>query len=424
MKKHTLVLSSIFIIYDLVFFILFFAYLPFYFFTKKINFFALKEKLCLGKYSILNCIWIQAVSVGEVNLIEPLVKKLIEIYNFRLLITTTTLTGYRLAKEKYSCFADVIFFPLDISILINIFLKRVKPVIFISVETEIWPNLFFALNKRNIPIVIINGRISDRAFRRYLIVKAIIKEIFKFCNYICVQNSFYKERFIKLGADKEKVFITGNLKFESINPDQNYIKKIKDYVPIIKRENRFIIVAGSTHEPEEEMIIDVYKEILKIEKVSLVIAPRHLNRLNYIEKLILKNGFTPIRTSNLKYTKNSIFLIDKIGELLYFYSIADICFVGGSLVNYGGHNILEPIYFLKPTIFGPYMGNFKDIVDIVLKNNSAIMVKDFFGLKETFINLLKNQNLRLKLSNNCLEVFKEQKMALHKNLEIINKCIG
>jgi len=424
MKKHTLGLNSIFIIYDLFFSVLFFVYLPFYFFSKKINLFALKEKLCLVKHFISNCIWIQAVSVGEVNLIEPLVKKLNEIYNFRLLITTTTLAGYKLAKEKYSCFADVIFFPLDISVLINIFLKRIKPVIFISVETEIWPNLFFALNRRNIPVVIINGRISDKAFKRYLIIKPIIKEVFKFCNYIGVQSSYYKERFIKLGADKEKIFITGNLKFESINPDQNYIKKIKDYIPIIKGENKFIIIAASTHNPEEKIIIDIYKDILEIEKISLIIAPRHLNRLDYIEKLISKNGFTPVRISNLKYTKNSIFLIDKIGELLYFYSITDICFVGGSLVNYGGHNILEPIYFLKPTIFGPYMSNFKDIADIVLKNNSAIMVKDVFSLKEVFVKLLQDQKLRLELSSRCLEVFKEQKTALHRNLEIINKCLG
>ncbi|MDP2922280.1 MAG: 3-deoxy-D-manno-octulosonic acid transferase [Candidatus Omnitrophota bacterium] len=422
-------MNILFLFYDFIFFLGFILYLPFYIKRKKINLSAIKEKF--GFFPGVwfeNSIWIQVVSVGEANVIEKLIHRLREVYDYPIVITTTTLTGNRLAKKKYASSAKILYFPFDISLVLRKVIKILNPKVFIAVETEIWPNLFYNLRQKHIPIVLINGRVSDKAFKHYNLVRPIIKRLLNLCNHIGVQNAYYKDKFISLGCAKDKITISGNMKFDSICIDEKHLGCLKQkFLPILKRKDSFLLVAGSTHHPEEETIFDIYKSLISVGKnISLLIAPRHIERIPILEKQINALGFTPIKISQINEPtndKNNIFLLDTIGELLYFYSLADICFVGGSLANYGGHNILEPIYFLKPTVFGPYMDNFKDVEEIILTKGAGIQVNDNIKLKEVLSQLIDDQTLRSSLRVKCLDVFEEERKSLDENLKIILKCL-
>ena len=422
--------QALFLIYDFIFCLGLAVYLPLHFWRKKITARALGEKLgFINSEEEEESIWIQVVSVGEAILIGNLIKRLKQTYNCPIVISTTTLTGNRVAKEKYSHLAKVVFFPFDLSFALGKILRVIKPRIFIAVETEIWPNLFYRLAKKNVPIVIINGRISDKAFKQYRLIRPFTKSILRKCNFIGVQNELYKERFLFLGADPKKIIVSGNMKFESISIDEeNFREKKEKYISILKKRGEQLLIAASTHEPEEEIIIGIYKDIFKeLGAVTLLIAPRHPERTLQVERTIRLAGFNPVRMSKIKQCaedKRNIFIADTVGELLYFYSIADICFVGGSLSKNGGHNILEPVYFCKPTVFGPNMSNFSDVAEIVLEKGAGLMVRDSEELGNIVLNLINDTTLKKNLSNRCREVFEGEKKSLENNLEIIFKCLS
>ncbi|MCK4519623.1 MAG: hypothetical protein KAT96_00415 [Candidatus Omnitrophica bacterium] len=420
----------LFLIYDFIFCLGLAVYLPLHLWRKKITILALKEKLGLINLKARKeSIWIQVVSVGEANLIGNLIKRLKETHDCPIVISTTTLTGNRIARKKYSHLAEIIFFPFDLSFILGRVLKIIRPRIFIAVETEVWPNLFYRLKKKNIPIVIINGRISDKAFKQYRLIRFFMKDVLKSCCYVGTQNELYRERFIFLGASPEKIIVSGNMKFESIFLDEEILReKTEKYIPILKRGGSQLLIAASTHEPEEEIIIDIYKKIFKAPgAVTLLIAPRHPERTSQVEKIIRLAGFNPVRMSRAEETlgdKKSVFIADTVGELLYFYSIADICFIGGSLSRDGGHNILEPVYFLKPTVFGPNMDNFSDVEEIVLEKGAGIKVRNRQELEDIILNMVGDTALKNNLSTRCREVFEGEKKSLENNLEIILKCLS
>ncbi|MFH1772407.1 MAG: glycosyltransferase N-terminal domain-containing protein [Candidatus Omnitrophota bacterium] len=415
-----------FIIYDILFLIGFVIYLPVCFARGKINLRALKQKFgFIGQSSVRNCIWIQAVSVGEVLLIESLLKKLKETFDYPIVVSTTTLTGNRLAVEKYSLLAKVIFFPIDISIIIDSVVNKINPKIFISIETEIWPNLFYRLRKKKVPVIILNGRISDKAFPKYLRLKFFIGKILSLCNCISAQSLSQRDKFISLGCPEETVTAGGNMKFNSISVDESRLLTIKNsYLKLLKPGNHLLLIAASTHHNEEELLLEIYADICKKNiPLTLLIAPRHLERIPLIEQSIRAKGFTPQKITtgadNLYGGSSDVYILDAIGQLLYLYSLADICFVGGSMVNLGGHNILEPLYFLKPTCFGPHMHNFREIADMVISKGAAIKANDFNELKETITQLATDEEQRSRLRLNSLDVFEGSKKALDNNLRII-----
>jgi 3-deoxy-D-manno-octulosonic-acid transferase len=423
-------MNILFIIYDIVFILGLTLYLPIYFYRKKITFSALLEKF--GFIPRINnkkkSIWIQVVSVGEANLIQALIKRLNATLDYNIIISTTTVTGNKVAKRKYSHLAKIIFFPFDISCILGKVIKIINPKIFIAVETEIWPNLFYRLKRKGIPIVIINGRISNKAFEKYKKIKPILKHVLNKCNYVGVQNKAYMQKFISLGCSQDKITVSGNMKFENIEIDEKHLLEVKDkFTPLLKSENRLLIVGGSTHSPEEEILLKIYKDLCDSgEKLSLLLAPRHIDRVASIEKIVKDLEFTPVRISTLKnysHGGRNVFLLDTIGELLYFYSLCDICFMGGSLMKHGGQNILEPIYFLKPTVFGPYMDNFPDIEEVALAKGAGIKVEDPEKLKEVILRLTKDQPLRSNLRCKCSKIFEEERKGLEKNLQIILKYI-
>jgi len=422
--------SILFLVYDFIFLLGFTVYLPVYVWRRKVNISSLWEKFgFIHLPERRKTVWIQVVSVGEANLIGSLIRRLREVCDYSIVISTTTLTGNRVVKSEYASIAKVIFFPLDLSFVLWRAIKIINPEIFIAVETEIWPNLYCRLRRKNIPIVIVNGRISDKAYKRYKLIKPFIKGIINKCNYIGVQSEAYRDRFLHLGAKKEKIIIGGNMKFESISIDQSKLLKHKEkYAPILKKESSLLLIAASTHCPEEETIINIYRNIFNIgNEVTLLIVPRHPERTSSIENIIKDRGFKPVRISKISHCpsgKDNIFIADTIGELLYFYSLADICFVGGSLSPDGGHNVLEPIYFLKPTVFGPNMQNFQDIEEVVLKKGAGFKIRNADELEDMLIKLISDKALRNNLRGRCLEVFEREKLSLENNLQIILRCLA
>ncbi|MDD5583945.1 MAG: glycosyltransferase N-terminal domain-containing protein [Candidatus Omnitrophica bacterium] len=421
-----------FLLYDCIFFLGLLLYLPFYAFRRKITLSALQEKFGLIPIRKTNtpCIWIQVVSVGEAILIEALVKRLRDTFDYPIVISTTTLTGNRIAKKKYASYAHVIFFPFDLSLVVDTLIRRLKPHLFIAVETEIWPNLFYNLTQHKIPILIINGRISDRAFRRYMLVRPAVQRALKLCRHVGVQNEMYRKRFLALGCDASKIVISGNLKFESITVDKERLAATNErFAPVLKPENHLLLIAASTHQPEEETMLDIYRDIADFNaNVSLLIAPRHVERIEAIEEAAHKRGFPTLKMSQIhretgRSGQKTVYLLDTIGELLYFYAIADICFVGGSLARCGGHNILEPVYFSKPTVFGPYMDNFRDIEAAVLGKGAGIKAKNAGELKEMLLRLISDTTLRHNLAMRCARIFNDERQGLEKNIEMIRQCL-
>lgn len=416
-----------YLFYDLIFLAVFAIYLPVYFLRRKVKFFSLRQRLGFwGKVKLDDCVVIHAVSVGEVILAGKLIDAIKEKYGLRVVVSVTTLTGYTTALRRYAHTAKIVFAPLDLSWIVRRFVRRFNPKIFIALETEIWPNIFRELKKRNIPAVILNGRISDRAYLRYRFIRPVTCEVFKNCDFIGAQNEEYKKRFIALGCPPEKVSVAGNMKLDTVVYDPKRLEELSaGFLPLLKGVDgqKILFLAASTHDPEEKITIDAYAEILNAHpNVTLLIAPRHVERVKAIEKMIATYGFTPCRLKGPQSQLSSsakVYIIDSVGELVYFYALCDFCFVGGSMVNHGGHNILEPVYFSKPVCFGPHMQNFMDIERIVLEKEAAIKAEDAADLKRILIQMATSPTLRQRLSSNCRNVFSHDKSSLDKCLDIV-----
>jgi 3-deoxy-D-manno-octulosonic-acid transferase len=223
--------------------------------------------------------------------------------------------------------------------------------------------------------------------------------------------------------EENKITVTGNLKFSSLDADEKYLSAFRErYFHLVKKPNKLLIIAASTHFPEEEIFLEIYEELSrKYTNITLMLAPRHIERTSYLEALLASGGYRAIKISEPSplVDSKSIYILDTVGDLFYFYSLADICFVGGSLANFGGHNILEPLYFLKPTIFGPFMHNFKEIEKKVLQRSAAVKVNNIEELKKVLEMLIKDPKFRKELSMRALGIFEEEKVNLKKNLELV-----
>lgn len=319
-------------------------------------------------------IWLHCSSVGEINLSDALIKKLLAEREEDILISIFTDTGYETAQNKYSKEERIklIYFPLDCKKEIRKILKRIDFKLLILIETEIWPNLISCAKKKG-KIILVNGRISDKSFGRYMKLKRILKNVLDKIDNFYMQTPLDKERIETIGADSSKVFVTGNLKFDI--ELQNYSEEEKNELKeIIKAEGRKIFVAGSTRTGEDEVILDAFGHL---KDYMLVLVPRHLDRIEKIEDLLIKRKIKFSKYSSClegKLEKSEVIIVDKMGVLRKFYSVCDTAFVGGTLVNIGGHSLLEPLFYRKTPIFGKYLQNVKDIADEILKRGIGFKV--------------------------------------------------
>lgn len=417
-----------FIFYDLIFLIIAIIYLPVYLFRRKLHAGLLARLGFLPKGPALNKpVWIHAVSVGEAMAARGILEELRRVFPDRdFVITTVTQTGNRIARGLAGKRDFVTYLPFDISFIVNGFIGRIRPSLFIALETEIWPNLIRGLYKQGIPAIIINGRISDKSFKGYLAIKFLLQDVLNKIGLFCVQTETDSQRLRSLGVKEDKIKVSGNMKFDNLPSGKDGVD-YKSRLGLGPGEK--LLVAGSTHPGEEEIILRIYKNLSEdTSGLRLLIAPRHPERTKDIEKLVIKYGFAPVkvsRSAGQPVSRSAVFILDSVGQLLNFYAIADIVFVGGSLIRKGGHNILEPAALGKPVIFGPFMFNFRDIARLFVENKAAILAQSPEDLKNNIKYLLQNPAKISELSQAAKKVILDNQGATRKNLEcIINLMKG
>ena len=473
-------------------------------------------------------IWLHMVSVGEVQALRILLKKLRKEYPARkIAISTVTPTGNKIARSIAGEGDLVFYLPLDVSFIVRPVVDLINPCLFIIAETEIWPNLITYINKRDIPIISVNSRISDKSFKSYKLIKFLLQGILNKISFFCAQTQTDSQRLLALRVDPKKIKLTGNMKFDtstllSVNGERpstwfdcahhkslrtalsersesNGRSRTIDNAENADKKNNAedadyrlklglnaddkLLVAGSTHSGEDEIILEAYKELLveftplhpespslqagdewqiKFEStrkprpvwrgvagftdLKLLLAPRHPERAKEIGSLVTKYGFVSVFVSQLAGEPVSglaglpvsplnprtrapahprtVFILDTIGQLRDFYAVSDIVFVGGSLIKKGGQNILEPAALAKPIIFGPYMFNFRDIAELFLSESAAVLVKNKEELREKIKDLLLHPEAALELGRRGRELLLKNQGASERNLEIIKQMLN
>ena len=364
-------------------------------------------------------IWIHSVSVGEFNASKPLVDELMSLYpDHKIVITTTTMTGSKAVKNHYKDNVNHYFFPFDAGSIVESFLGAIKPEICILMETEIWPNLIHLLNKKNIPVALINARLSEKSFNKYQrFFPKLVSESLSKLSIICPQNTYSADRFIKLGAKKEDLLITGSLKFDNNDSmDTDLIKSLKAMVG-----DKHVAVFASTRDGEEKLIIDSYLKLKERIDSLLVIIPRHPERFEEAVKIAKSSGLKVERRSQIKHCAEDtdILIGDSMGEMMAYYSISDIAFVGGSLTDNGSQNMLEAASLSKPVIFGPSTYNFEEISKQLLDNDASIQVANADELMQTISELSADKTRSDMLGANARKTFEANQGATNKTLRAI-----
>ena len=415
------------IIYDLFFLIFSLIYMPYLIIKGKAH------KDFLQRFGMLpsniksskNPIWVHAVSVGEVLAAKDFIKKIKNTFpDKEVILSTTTKTGNEVAGKVLS---DVprFYFPLDFSFVVKSVIKKINPSLLIIMETEIWPNLIIAMSKEKKPVAIINGRISDRSFKGYLRIKFLFSKILDRISLFCMRTKDDAGRIKKLGAEDRKIKITGNMKFD-VDLVESCIDTEKAKLEFGIGISEKLIIAGSTHPGEESTLFDIYNKLsVKIANLRIMIAPRHIDRCDSVRKEALQKGLKVVMASELKRTPDkdkysgAVIILDTLGELSGLYSIADIVFLGGSLIKKGGHNIVEPAIFGKPIVFGQYMSNFRDMAKSFIENDAAMKANSEEELFNTLEDLLLNKKKRESLGVNAKQLIEKSRGAIERNVNEI-----
>lgn len=360
------------------------------------------------------------VSVGEVIAMENLIKKTKEtVSNVNIIVMTGTKTGQEIARKKLSETADIItYFPFDFPFAVKNMLAKFKPTAIFVMETELWPNFAYTVKKKNIPLFIINGRISDRTYKSYKKLSFFFSILLKMYTNIYTQSKQDSEKLISIGANPNKTVIMGNLKFDIKKPDVSALE-------FEKNPEHKILIAGSTHSGEDEIVLAAYKELKeKIQNLKLIIAPRHPERNENVLKLIKETGFAyGKRSQNDNFEEKDIILLDTMGELGKLYSVCDVAFIGGSFNKTGGHNPLEATIFKKPVVSGPSTHNFKDIYAILTSTDAGKIVKTQEELKTALEHLFTDEEFYQKASRDCENVFEQNKGALDFVLKVLQSLV-
>jgi 3-deoxy-D-manno-octulosonic-acid transferase len=371
-------------------------------------------------------IWIHAVSVGEVLTARALASDLKELYpRLRLFLSTTTVAGQQVARLNQSV-DGVFYFPFDWAFIVRRTLNLVKPRLFVMMETEIWPNLLRLCRERGVKTLMINGRISSRSYPRYRLVRPLFRRVLADVDRFCMQSEESARRIIDLGAEPSKVTVTGSLKFDSLEmPSSTPHGRPRERVLRFFRiaPHRPVIVAGSTMRGEEAAVLRAFVRIKASAPGALaILAPRQPERFGEVERLCRDAGLTTLRRSELPIDvepRADVVVLDSIGELARIYQIATAVFVGGSLVDHGGHNILEPAVVGKPILFGPHMQNFKEIADTFLANGAALQIQSDGELEEALLTLLTDPVRRARLGAAARALVEANRGAKQKTLAVI-----
>ena len=385
----------------------------------------LKEKFGLFNFQLSTfnskLIWVHAVSVGEVMASLPLLEKLKVRYpSVSLVLSTITDTGQKVAMEKAPEGTKVIYLPFDLKFILKRTLKNIQPDLFITIETELWPNLQLTLKKRKIPSVVMNGRISDDSFKGYKRIKFFMGGIIDCVDLFCMQEAVYAERIKELGAPGNKVRALGSFKFDTV-PSLN----IPEWTKLLSHP---VIIAGSTHRGEEDLLVSSYLELKKdFPDLTLIIAPRHPERFKEVEELVKKKGLEYIKCSELASklpgfrASGLIVILDAVGELASVYGVSDVAVIGGSFIEHGGQNLLEPAFWGKPIICGPHMENFPFAKEFY--ERGAAIETDSSALCEKLKELLQSPEKMKSIGNKAKDLYNEKAGAVERAVKEIERFL-
>ncbi|MBI5554346.1 MAG: 3-deoxy-D-manno-octulosonic acid transferase [Elusimicrobia bacterium] len=371
-------------------------------------------------------IWLHAASVGEVKIAAALVKKIRQRrIPLPVIVSVITPAGFEQAKVQLAGRAEVVFAPLDLSFTVSRFIKKMNPAVLGIIETELWPNLIAVAAQRGVKIILLNGRLSDKSYPVYQKYQFLFRTLLQRLDYACVQTEEDKERFMTLGLREGLITVSSSIKYDFEVELAIPLETIRKEFQL--QDSAVVWVAGSTRKGEEAILIEAYQIIKEqVPGLKLVLAPRHIERVREIEKLLTENKVTYFLTSKIKKNSASFecLVIDRRGELLKAYAIAEVVFVGGSLVDFGGQNILEPAALAKAVVFGPYMGNFKESAGDLLKQSAVVQVKNLTELIERVEFLLTHQESARQMGILAQQSLTRKKGAVDKNIEAMERLLA
>ncbi len=425
------------VLYNVAFIIFGIVYIPYLIVTKRYRY-GLGNKLGFLSERIRSMssrgkvIWIHAVSVGEMkaaSILAPLLRK--EFPSHTLLFSTVTHTGNKVARTIATGDEEVFYLPFDLSFIVDRVVRIINPELFLCLETELWPNLISSLYRHDAKIVLTNGRISNKSYSGYQKIRFAISKLLSKFSLILVQSEQDATRILNLGAPKDKVSVIGNLKFDlSLSETLSKRREIREKLKI--NDSDILLIAGSTHRGEEEQILDCYSKLRRQHNnLRLLIAPRHIERVQEVEQILMKHGLESISYSNVEKTHHSsftihhsrVFILDTIGNLRTVYSASDVVFVGGSLVKKGGQNPIEPASLAKPVIFGKFTYNFEDVVKSFLDDSAAIQVESKEELESTIRSLIANPKERKRLGMDAKETVSRNSGSSQRTVSLVRKII-
>lgn len=374
------------------------------------------------------CIWLHAVSVGEVNLLRPLLTAIEAAYpDWDCVITTTTRPAYELARTKYAP-RIVAYCPLDFSWAVSTAIRRLRPDVLILTELELWPNLIMTARRRGVRLAVVNGRMSDRSWKRYARIRTMMGQIFQQIDLLAVQNEEYAQRFRDLGAPADRVQITGSIKFDGAQTDRDnpLTKRLVSLAGIMPTD--IVFLAGSTQHPEEKYALETYRRLVtKFPQLRLILVPRQPKHFDEVAELLQKSGLPWTRRSELEQTSSEaarrILLVDTIGELGGWWGAAQIAYVGGSMGNRGGQNMIEPAAYGAAVAFGPNTQNFRDVVALIRNHDAGVVVQGSKELTAWVERCLTDPDYAIQLGTRAQSLVASQVGATQRTLELLRALL-
>jgi tetraacyldisaccharide 4'-kinase len=375
------------------------------------------------------CIWVHAASVGEIVAASPLIREFKSVYPHRpILISVVTSSGYEMANRIIKDADSIIYFPMDLPWLSSHVVKLIMPSVFLPVETELWPNFLRAARRYKIPVMMVNGRISDKSVKNYRYMRSLLRDMLGSVQKFCMRSEQDAKYIIRLGANPSLVTVTGNTKFDQTYTDVSPKEKRALLSKIGFKESDEILLAGSTHKGEEKCVLDAFYELRQTKpQAKLLIAPREIMRADEIGDLISSYGFTAKKRTELNRVFTSghdAVILDTIGELGKMYSLGTVVYVGGSLVKHGGHNILEPAAHGKAIVVGSDMANFKDTHELFASRHACMTVQNSAELTKVVLELFNDEKRRCEMEQETLAIIRENVGASKKSAHLLQEMLS
>lgn len=378
------------------------------------------------------CVWLHAVSVGEVNLLSPLIERIARRHSdWRCVVSTTTRTGMALARKKYPDLT-VFYCPLDFSWATARAMRRVRPNVLVLAELELWPNLIGAAKRSGAKVAVVNGRLSENSYGGYRKIRPLLARLLGRLDLVAVQDATYAERFLALGARPPSVRVTGSMKYDGAVTDRNNpaTRRLGELAGFA--DDDIVFLAGSTQEPEEEAAVEVFRRLSpRWPRLRLVLVPRHPERFEAVARMLDASGIAWRRRTELSTdgdttdatTSARVLLVDVVGELGAWWGTAHIAFVGGSLGRRGGQNMIEPAAYGAAVSFGPNTRNFRDIVSAMLRRGAAVVVADVDALTEFVTHCLEHPEDAESLGRRAKGFVQEQFGATERTLSLLEELV-